>query len=68
MATVGENQDAHTGFELAPDLIKLVVDELAIVENPGFVHAAVVFLVFSCQENLPDSLCGSSTLASVSGF
>ena len=37
MATIGKNQDSHTGCEAAQFEVQLVVDELAVVETPCFV-------------------------------
>ncbi len=45
MAAIGENEDAHAGFEFPPEIVKLVIDQLAIVQNPGLVHAIIVLFV-----------------------
>jgi hypothetical protein len=37
MTAVGEDENANAGLEFAVQRIQLVVDDLAIVENPGLV-------------------------------
>jgi hypothetical protein len=39
VAAVGHHHDAHAGLELRPQRVELVVNELAIVQDPGLVHA-----------------------------
>ncbi len=51
MAAIRKHEDANACLELAPQFVKLVVNELPIITDPGLVHA-VFFLALGII-NLP---------------